>query len=92
MKTHKQKAEELVEKYSPMMYCYMGSGMLSNDYDEKVVKENAIECAKIAVDEILELNIAWIDEGIQKDYPKRFDLEQTREYWQEVKNELNKMS
>lgn len=82
----KLKSKELVEKYQKVRIFDDISGGFPLDNKE------AIECAKIAVDEILELNIAWIDEGIQKDYPKRFDLEQTREFWQEVKNELNKMS
>ena len=32
--TPKEKCDELIEKFIPNMYCYMGSGMLSNDYDE----------------------------------------------------------
>lgn len=78
--TAKEKAKELIEKYSPMMYCYMGSGMLSNDYDEKVVRENAIQCAKIAVDEI----IANTDMYVGNLNPKW-------SFWQEVKQELEKM-
>ena len=30
------------------MYCFMGSGMLSNSYDENVAEGNAKECEKIA--------------------------------------------
>lgn len=80
MKTPKDKAKELYYIYYDIM----------NPNDDRA-RYRAIKCAKIAVDEILELNIAWIDEDIQKDYPKRFDLEQTSEFWQEVKNELNNM-
>lgn len=90
MKTPKEKAEELVEKYSPMMYCYMGSGMLSNDYDVKVVKENAIECAKIAVDEIIEQLHIQYDE-MDFGQSAREYINGKEFYWQEVKNELNKL-
>lgn len=38
----------LKEKFLPRMYCFMGSGMLSNSYDEKVAESNAKECEKIA--------------------------------------------
>lgn len=38
----------LKEKFLPRMYCFMGSGMLSNSYDEKVAESNAAECEQIA--------------------------------------------
>ena len=41
------KEEKLIEDLKPYMYCYMGSGMLSNDYDEKIVLENAKKCVEI---------------------------------------------
>lgn len=75
---NRQKAFELYNKFRQA-----NGVMAANGY----AKKQAIIC----VDEMLELNIAWIDEGIQKDYPKRFDLEQTREFWQKVKEELNKL-
>ena len=54
MKTSKEKAVELIEFFKPLVYCYMGSGMLSNDYDEKVVLENTKKCAVKCVEEIIE--------------------------------------
>ena len=51
---HVKKAKELVDKFMPYMYCYMGSGMLSNDYDINVALSYAKKCAIIAVTEILE--------------------------------------
>ena len=45
---------KLKEKFLPKMYCFMGSGMLTNYYDEKVAKENADECEKIADDYAIE--------------------------------------
>jgi hypothetical protein len=38
----------LREKFLPKMYCYFGSGMLTNSYDEKVAEDNAKECEQIA--------------------------------------------
>jgi hypothetical protein len=45
----------LKEKFLPKMYCFMGSGMLSNTYDENVAEGNATECEKIAEDFTFEL-------------------------------------
>lgn len=77
--TPKDKAKELVDKYTPLVYCYMGSGMLSNHYDENVAKDNAKQCALIAVDEIL--NDDW--------YIPSFDeMTERKKYWEQVKNEI----
>ena len=40
----------LKEKFLPKMYCFFGSGMLTNSYDEKVAEDNAKQCEQI-VDE-----------------------------------------
>jgi hypothetical protein len=40
----------LKEKFLPRMYCFFGSGMLTNSYDEKVAEDNAKQCEDI-VDE-----------------------------------------
>ena len=37
----------LKEKFLPRMYCFMGSGMLSNTYDKDIAEDNAKECEKI---------------------------------------------
>jgi hypothetical protein len=70
------KAKELVEKFKPYMYCYRGSGMLSNDYDEKIVMDYAKYCAIICVDEIL-----------KGDHLIRTPLS----FWQQVKTEIQKL-
>lgn len=44
----------LKEKFLPKMYCFFGSGMLTNSYDEKVAESNAKECEKIADDYAVE--------------------------------------
>ena len=44
----------LIEKLLPKMYCFFGSGMLTNSYDETVAESNAKECEKIADDYAIE--------------------------------------
>lgn len=48
-----EKAKQLIEKFKPSMYCYMGSGMLTNSYDEGVATSNAINCALMLIDEVI---------------------------------------
>ena len=48
----KEYAEELIKFFLPKMYCYFGSGMLTNHYDEKVALGNAKECALHCIDQI----------------------------------------
>lgn len=40
----------LEEKLIPYVYCYMGSGMLSDNYDYNIAKQNSEKCALIAED------------------------------------------
>lgn len=71
MNTPQQEADKLIEKYIPYMYCYMGSGMLSNDYDVRVATENAKQCAIIHVEGIIEVlkGISIAESGsVQIDY------------------------
>jgi hypothetical protein len=49
----------LKEKFLPKMYCFMGSGMLSNSYDENVANSNADECEKIVDEFAIEFG-RWI--------------------------------
>ena len=51
-KSPKEYAEELIKFFLPKMYCYFGSGMLSNHYDEEVALNNAKECAIHCIDQI----------------------------------------
>ena len=78
MKTSKEKAIELVEFFKPLVYCYMGSGMLSDDYDKKVVLENAKKCALKVVEECI--NSTHSD--------KRANSVLDKEYWIKVKKEI----
>ena len=62
----------LKEKFLPKMYCFMGSGMLSNSYDENVAQGNAKECEKIA-DEFAIGFADWIRVCKLKGRPYDFD-------------------
>lgn len=77
MKTPKEKAFDLVFKMSMAKdeECYIST----NTYRH-------IECAKIAVDEIINAGNDIISELIDGFHDLGFNM-----YWQEVKNELNKM-
>lgn len=75
-KTNKDKSLELIEFFKPLVYCYIGSGMLSDDYDEKIVLENAKKCAIKCVSEIL---LEWSNETGRLGKHK---------YWEEVLNEI----
>ena len=73
------KASELVLKFTPYMYCYMGSGMLSNDYDKTIVLDFAKKCAIISVREILKaLRVPPIENNGSELYDSQID------YWKEV--------
>lgn len=76
MNTAEQKAKELVEKFKPYVYCYRGSGMLSNDQDPSAILEYAKACAVICVEEILKSN----------DHAGGGE-----EYWKEVLEEIKKL-
>lgn len=78
---HVKKAKELVDKFMPYMYCYMGSGMLSNDYDINVALSYAKKCAIIAINEIIEA-IDW----------HSFETQNSEiNYWESVKEEVESM-
>lgn len=80
----KEKAKELIVKFKPNVYCYQGSGMLTNTYDENVATTFAKDCARICVEEMIPL-CAAID-GMN---PFREDDEPTFiQYWQSVLTHL----
>ena len=67
--TPKEKAKELIDKYSTYVVMWVGGIETS--------KQNVKQCALIAVNEILK-SIIW-----HHDFSN-----QTRNYWQEVKQEI----
>jgi hypothetical protein len=53
----------LKEKFLPRMYCFMGSGMLSNTYDKDIAEDNAKECEKITDEFAIEFAV-WLVERV----------------------------
>lgn len=75
-----EKAEELILLFTPYMYCYMGSGMLTDDYDRNIVLDFAKKCSIISVNQILKaLKVPPIKNEGSKLYDSQID------YWNEVK-------
>ena len=83
MQTLEQKAEELIEKFLP----YVDStNVLSDEFDKNWRLRNAINCAIICVDEILKSSPSL---PILSDAGNLVnDIEESTEYWQEVKQIL----
>lgn len=78
----KKKAQHLIDFFKPFMYCYVGSGMLTDDYDEKTANGFAKKAAlKVASETINELS----------DLPRIPYNERREHYWNEVKQELEKL-
>lgn len=76
----KEKAKELIEKFIPNVYCYIGSGVLTNEYSEEVALVNAKKQALTCVNEI-------IMSGSMFKYESNIDFTL---YWQEVKQEIER--
>ena len=76
----RDKTDELIDKFSVFA---------NGEIESEVERHNSIECAKILVQEILDLDVVWYrKEAIGK--PDFIRPEMTREFWEEVMNELNK--
>jgi predicted proteasome-type protease len=76
--TPKEKAIELVDKYNNSIMSFLSDNMKY---------QNAIKCALIAVDEILKANpIIPLQFMLESE-----SLDAANEYWQEVKQELEKL-
>ena len=50
---------KLREKFAPYVYCFMGSGMLTNTHDEEVIEHFAKKCEKVC-DEFSKDFIDWV--------------------------------
>ena len=81
----KQKAEELVEKFKPHSHFWVHDFGRKKDYDIEQL-ENAVECALIAVDEIINSL-----ETYGKESDELQNMENDFRYWQEVKQEIEKL-
>lgn len=85
--TPKEKAKELVDKFKDKVNPYVGSGMLSNTYDDRTILVQSQRCALIATEEIIE----------QWDYIDTYladmggELNPNLRYWLNVKEEIKKL-
>lgn len=70
-----EKANDLINKFIPNVYCYLGSGMLTNTYDEDIALMNAKKQCLICVDEII----------------KTIEPHLNTKWWKEVKEEIEKL-
>jgi hypothetical protein len=75
--TPKEKAKEIVERYKPLTY-----------FDKMEFKERYIECALIAVGEILSSFDSFMDS--RRNMRHELEIEAER-YWQQVKKEINNL-
>ena len=78
--TAKEKAKELISKFTFLK--------IPED-DAKFY--NPKQCALICVQEIFDLGVYWNAKDLVKDYPNRYGHESTYEFWQDVKEELEKL-
>ncbi|WP_087138684.1 hypothetical protein [Elizabethkingia meningoseptica] len=88
-----EKAKNLVDHFLPRVYCYMGSGMLTNTYDDEVANDNAIKCALICVGELISDLEKSLDIVCQfnTNEDTRINWPSSIIFWKEVRNELEKM-
>ena len=77
--TPKEKAIELVYKFMPIVECG------DNRYSDKVQKQNAKQCALIAVDEILN------NFGTKTNGQTFYTEYRAVQFWQQVKTEIEKL-
>lgn len=76
----RKKADELIDKFSVFA---------NGEIESEVERHNSIECAKILVQEMLDLDVVWYRKSaIGK--PGFIRPVMTREFWEDVMNELNK--
>ena len=81
--TPKEKAAAIVGKYEILIefdFVSVSEWHKLNEFDyNKRLKKDAIKCSLAAVDEILNANQIWYEDSIPY------------KYWNEVKNEINKL-
>lgn len=77
----KEKAKELVEKFKSFVHCTSSW----NEYDDYLELENAKQCAKIAVEEIINNSVLNYSGSDFSDNEIMSDTE----YWNEVLKEID---
>lgn len=83
--TPKEEAEQLVSKFMANIIFSIEQNIHASTV------EAAKNCALISVNEILELDVVWYDLQLIKDYPETYKPNQTFKYWEEVKQEIEKL-
>jgi len=83
--TAKEKATELIEKFKDKVNPYVGSGMLSNTYDDSAILWKSKECANIVCDECLK------EHCHESEYKDPNVQDRWIEFWQDVKREIIKI-
>ncbi len=78
----KEKARELIEKYKPKC---------SGNSQELLNTKLAKQCALIHINQILELPVCWYSKEMSDRDSETYPPEGTKEYWQEVKTEIEKL-
>lgn len=78
----KEKISELIEMFLPHMYCYLGSGMLTNTYDEDIALHNAKTCVSYYIRGMVE---QW--DNYHTVNPTEL-AEMNLKYWLELRKEL----
>lgn len=81
MSNQKDKAKELVEKFKSFVHCTSSW----NEYDDYLELENAKQCAKIAVEEIINNSVLNYSGSDFSDNEIMSDTE----YWNEVLKEID---
>ncbi len=76
---------KLRDKFAPIVYCYVGSGMLTNSYDETAVDYNTEKCEKICD----EFTIGFTDWLMIKMSNPNFPAKPTEELLKLYKEEKN---
>ena len=85
-----EKAKQLVEMYTPYVYCFMGSDMLVNQESASVILSNAKKCALMAVEQIIEA----IETTTGHCDLRHLDLAEVKsdiQYWERVQKEIKEI-
>jgi hypothetical protein len=82
----KERVQQIIEMFLPHMYCYLGSGMLTNTYDEDIALYNAKACTSYYIAGMVE---QW--DNYHTINPTEL-AEMQLKYWLEVKKELHENS
>ena len=86
--TPKEKAQELVNKFISYSYFSDGNNSMNRSYQQE---DNAKQCALIAVDEIIKVCHYNSKENLSNWDLVGLDDFEFSCYWQEVKQEINKL-